>query len=182
MMIYNYCEQQICFLCPLKKTNIEPETKIDMPLWLADPLCRSELLIECDLPNIFTNRYREIIQADACIVELRKWNNYFYEFGLQIPQTYDQNFRIPNHLLEVFKCRFRIIVDLTQSTITSLNQTSCLEKKLLIQGHEGKSQVSSYLSNGIELIENSANSEYSRKYRHTKYRWITTSIDVQSIR
>jgi GINS complex subunit 3 len=149
------------YLCiSSKKDDITPKTKLDLPLWLADALCRrGESIINCEIPKIFKDSYKEILQADACSVELSKWNQYFYELGLRLPRTsIDDSQKLAEFLLEVFKSRFRIIMDSEQnlSSAPSLRgHLSVLEKKLLVQGNNGKVQLLNWLNKGVKHIKTS---------------------------
>ncbi|XP_011495685.1 PREDICTED: DNA replication complex GINS protein PSF3 isoform X2 [Ceratosolen solmsi marchali] len=149
------------YLCASsKKDDIAPKTKLDIPLWLADALCRrGESIINWEIPKIFKDSYKEILEADACSVELCKWNQYFYELGLRLPRTTtDDNHKLAEFLLEVFKSRFRIIMDSEQnpfSTPLLRGQLSTLEKKLLVQGNSGKLQLLTWLNKGVKHIETS---------------------------
>lgn len=153
------------FLCASSKTNdLEKNTKLDIPLWLAESLYKQGLkkrimLVTCENPKIFKDSYREILHADACAVELNKWNPYYYELGLQLPMmSNSESQRLSEFLLEVFQERFRIIMDWQQdpfSTPAQRSQLTSLEKKLLLEGNNGRKQLLNWLNKGVKQIKTS---------------------------
>lgn len=74
------------FLDP-SSTEIDLKTgsNLEIPLWLAESLyTRRPPLVNIDLPKIYKDAYREILNADACTVDMHKLGHYFYEFGCYI--------------------------------------------------------------------------------------------------
>ena len=149
------------FLSPAAKDgDLKPGQKLDLPLWLASALStKREVFVACETPKIYRDSYREILQADACAVELNKLNHHYYELGLQLPQlSEDERRKLPEFLLDVFKSRFRIIMDSEQnpfSVVTMRGQLSVLERKLLGQGTIGRQQLLNWLNKGVKNIKTS---------------------------
>ncbi|XP_063615046.1 DNA replication complex GINS protein PSF3-like, partial [Penaeus indicus] len=57
-------------------------TKLELPCWLARALCSSRRhIVSAQLPNTFKERYREIMKADASVVDLHKLGPHYYELG-----------------------------------------------------------------------------------------------------
>ena len=57
-------------------------TKLDLPLWLAKALCGNRRhTVSIDMPKQYKEVYREILSADASVVDLHKLGPYFYAFG-----------------------------------------------------------------------------------------------------
>ena len=143
-----------------QKEHLEPGSKLEIPIWLAASLSANRTpIISCELPKIYKESYREILEADSCTVELNKWNQYYYEFGLQLPSVVREDTQaLPEFLLEVFKSRFRLIMDCEQSTFCGpmlSTQLTILEKKLLQQGNHGKMQLLNWLTKGFKQIKTS---------------------------
>jgi GINS complex subunit 3 len=62
--------------------HIEPATKMDLPFWLAKELCaRRRMIISVELPKVYREAYRQILEADAMAVDLNKLGPYFYDVG-----------------------------------------------------------------------------------------------------
>jgi GINS complex subunit 3 len=62
--------------------HIEPTTKMELPFWLAKELCaRQRKIISVELPKVYREAYRQILEADATAVDLNKLGPYFYSVG-----------------------------------------------------------------------------------------------------
>lgn len=119
------------FLDPSSESpDIAQGTKLDLPFWLAQSLHRQRI-ISVDMPKIYREAYREILNADANVVDLHKMGPYFYQFGLHLlgfqhPEAED----ISRMLSETFRNRFRKLMDASQNSLeedaTSL--TACLDR------------------------------------------------------
>ncbi|XP_001601773.1 DNA replication complex GINS protein PSF3 [Nasonia vitripennis] len=148
------------FLCPSSdRQDLEPGTRIDLPLWLADALSKSrQPIVTCETPKIFKDSYKEILHADACAVELSKWCQHYYELGLHLPQmSVEDSSKLAEFLLEVFKSRFVVIIDWEHNVSTPAlkGQISVLEKKLYLQGDIGRQQLLNWLNKGVKHIKTS---------------------------
>lgn len=62
--------------------HLEAGTKMELSFWLAKELCsRQRRVISVDLPKVYRETYRQILEADANVVDLNKLGPYFYSFG-----------------------------------------------------------------------------------------------------
>ena len=62
--------------------HIEPGTKMELPFWLAKELCaRQRRIISVELPKVYREAYRQILEAEATAVDLNKLGPYFYSLG-----------------------------------------------------------------------------------------------------
>jgi GINS complex subunit 3 len=65
--------------------DILPGTKIECPFWLAKALCsRKRRIVSVEIPKQYREGYREILKADANVVNLHKLGPHFYTFGTQL--------------------------------------------------------------------------------------------------
>ena len=87
--------------------DIESNTKVELPLWLASQLSTGRYPIaSVQLPKVYTESYREILKADACVVNLYKFNVNFFEFGCYV-KKFDQKDDVSEIMIEViFKFKF----------------------------------------------------------------------------
>ncbi|XP_041984892.1 DNA replication complex GINS protein PSF3 [Aricia agestis] len=98
--------------------DLKSGTSLEVPLWLAESLCsRRPPLLSIDLPKIYKETYREILNADACTVDMHKMNQHFYELGCYIAK-YDIKGEVANTLIDTFRQRFRMIMSASVSTDT----------------------------------------------------------------
>ena len=83
--------------------NIESGTKMELPFWLAKELCaRQRRIISVDLPKVYREAYRQILEADATAVDLNKLGPYFYSVGGKILEFGNaENPRIADSLMMV---------------------------------------------------------------------------------
>ncbi|GIY88987.1 DNA replication complex GINS protein PSF3 [Caerostris darwini] len=92
-------------------------TKLEIPLWMAQAL-RSRRIISMDIPRVYREAYREILNADASVVDLHKMGPYFYHFGLYLLRFAHQDSEdISRILYHTFRHRFRKLMDTSQNSI-----------------------------------------------------------------
>ena len=80
------CIFQTGFLDPSADNNdVLPGTKMELPYWLAESLCsKKRHIVSIELPKQYREGYREILSADAEVVDLHKWGPHYYAFGTQL--------------------------------------------------------------------------------------------------
>lgn len=65
--------------------DLKAGSSLEIPLWLAESIySRRPPLVSVDLPKVYKDAYREILNADACTVDLHKLGQHFYEFGCYV--------------------------------------------------------------------------------------------------
>ena len=86
--------------------HLETGTKMELPYWLAKELCaKQRRIVSVDLPKVYREAYRQILEADAIAVDLNKLERYFYSFGGKLLDfDYDDNPRIAESLMMVCTC------------------------------------------------------------------------------
>ena len=111
------------FLVPVKglgflntssnKKDIEVGTKMDLPLWLALSLGHwRKKFISYEYTKPYKATYREILKADASVVDLHKLSPYFYAFGQQLlTLNHNEAALVSQSLLLTFSERFKKIMD-----------------------------------------------------------------------
>ncbi|XP_046833026.1 DNA replication complex GINS protein PSF3 [Vespa crabro] len=154
--------------------DLKQGTKLEFPIWLTHPLNIIQgSLINIELPKVYKDSYREILQADACAVSLSKWNPHFYEVGMYL-RTFNirESEKLTENLLETFKCRFRLIMDWAQNPISDLtlgSQLPRLEKDLFLISRKAKVQLNEWLKKGTGIIETSEVAANLKKRKRTDY-------------
>ena len=65
--------------------HIDAGTKCELPLWLARELCnRRRRIVSVEVPKCYRESYRQILQADANVVDLHRLGPYYYDFGTKL--------------------------------------------------------------------------------------------------
>ena len=65
--------------------HIARGSKLDFPIWLASALKNQRTpVVSVDLPKYYKDAYREILAADAQVVDLHKLGPYFYSVGCKL--------------------------------------------------------------------------------------------------
>lgn len=81
--------------------HLEAGTTLELPFWLAESLSsRRQPLISVEMPKVYKEAYREILIADASVVDLHKLGMYYYDFG-QLLSKYDPKGDVGNSLVMV---------------------------------------------------------------------------------
>ncbi|XP_014485589.1 PREDICTED: DNA replication complex GINS protein PSF3 [Dinoponera quadriceps] len=154
--------------------DLKPGTKLELPLWLAQPLNISrEPIVSIDIPKTYKEGYREILLADACTVVLNKWNPFYYELGMYLKKFNNRDCEmIVDSLLLTFRSRFRLVMDWAQNPIsdpTLNNLLPRLERELFFAGRKAKQQLNEWLNKGSNVIETSQSAVNLKKRKRTDY-------------
>ncbi|CAL1289604.1 unnamed protein product [Larinioides sclopetarius] len=97
--------------------DISKGTKLEIPLWMAQAL-QSRRIILTDIPRVYREAYREILNADATVVDLHKMGPYFYHLGLYLLRfTHQDSEDISRMLNQTFRNRFRKLMDTSQNSL-----------------------------------------------------------------
>lgn len=97
--------------------HLQPGLKMEVPFWLAKVLgSRKRQIVDVDLPKCYKEQQRNILSADANVVDLYKLQPYYYSMGLKL-MCFEQLERqdLSRNLLETFLNRFRRIMDHSQN-------------------------------------------------------------------
>ncbi|XP_053995922.1 DNA replication complex GINS protein PSF3 isoform X1 [Hylaeus anthracinus] len=164
-----------CFLDSSSQSeNIKVGSKLEFPLWLAESLKNLQNpVVTVQIPNIFKEGYREILEADADAVTLSKWNPYFYELGIHVQKFGDrESDQITESLLQTFKSRFRLVMDWAQNPIsdpTLETQLPRLERDLFLHGRKAKVRLLEWLKMGTNSILPSEITANLKKRKRSDY-------------
>lgn len=110
--------------------HIQVGTKMELPLWLARVLgSRKRSIVKVELPKQYRETQRDILSADANVVDLYKQGPYFYTMGMKL-LAFDHLERsdLARSLLETFLNRFRRIMDTSHHSISA--ETTSLTARL----------------------------------------------------
>ncbi|XP_077281770.1 DNA replication complex GINS protein PSF3 [Temnothorax americanus] len=154
--------------------DLKPGTKLELPLWLAQPLNRvKESIVSVDIPKTYKEGYREILLADACTVVLNKWNPYYYELGMYLRRFNNRDCEmIIDSLLLTFRSRFRLVMDWAQNPVSDPTLNSLLprlERDLFLTGRKAKLRLNEWLREGSSVIETSQSAVNLKKRKRTDY-------------
>ncbi|XP_067013830.1 DNA replication complex GINS protein PSF3 [Anabrus simplex] len=125
-------------------------TNVELPYWLARALCTQRLrTVSVEMPKFYKEAYREILKADASVVDLHKLCLYFYEFGLCLSTLNHRDAPAINSMLvQAFKDRFRMVMDWAQnsgSDPSGLQKLDTLERELYREGQAARARLDSLL-------------------------------------
>ncbi|KAL3860440.1 hypothetical protein ACJMK2_010563 [Sinanodonta woodiana] len=97
--------------------HLLPGTKIEFPYWLGRAVCsKKRHIVGVDLPKQYREGYREILSADATVVDLHKLGPYYYSFGTKLLHfEHVASADIAKSLVKTFQNRFRKIMDSSQN-------------------------------------------------------------------
>lgn len=154
--------------------HLKPGTKLELPLWLAQPLnMAKESIVNVDIPKTYREGYREILAADACTVILNKWNPHYYEVGMYLKKFNNRDCEMMmDSLLLTFRARFRLVMDRAQNPVsdpTLNNLLPRLERDLFLSGRKAKLQLNEWLKKGSNVIESSQSAVNLKKRKRTDY-------------
>lgn len=118
------------FLNPsANEKNLEPGLKMELPFWLAKALgSGSRHIVKASLPKQYRRTQREILSAEAKVVDLYKAGPYYYGMGVKLLCFRLESRELSKSLLEAFLNRFRQLMDNAQNS--SESDTYSLTSKL----------------------------------------------------
>ncbi|GFG39412.1 hypothetical protein Cfor_08361 [Coptotermes formosanus] len=146
------------FLDPSSESeDIAVGTTVELPYWLAKSLCcQRRNIVTVEMPKIYKEPYREILKADACVVDLHKFGLFFYEFGTYLSQLeHRDSVAIGSVLVQTFKERFRQVMDWAHNSGTDpliIQRLDSLEKALFQEGYQTRAQLDAWLNKGASQI------------------------------
>ncbi|XP_066594338.1 DNA replication complex GINS protein PSF3 [Prorops nasuta] len=152
--------------------DLKSGTKLELPFWAAYDLnVLHGSIVNVDIPKVYKDGYREILNADACAVTLSKWNHFYYELGMHLRKLKNRDCEnITECLLQAFKSRFRLIMDWAQNPIsdpTLCTQLPRMERLLFLSGKKSKIQLNDWLKWGVGSIESSETAVNLKKRKRT---------------
>lgn len=81
--------------------DLKVGTSLELPIWLVQEMSTGrQPIVAPDLPKVYKQSYRDILQADACAVDLHKLNLYYYELGAHL-KHFDKKGDVHEILLHV---------------------------------------------------------------------------------
>jgi len=94
-------------------------TKLELPVWLARSLSSSRKhIVSTQLPQIYRDKYREIMKADATVMDLHKMGPHFYELGQHLlPLAGPEADQLAQTLSGTLRDRLRDIMDTAQNSL-----------------------------------------------------------------
>ncbi|KAK1123753.1 hypothetical protein K0M31_008448 [Melipona bicolor] len=151
--------------------NLKVGTKVEFPLWLAEPLKNLQnSVVSVDIPKIYKEGYREILEADAEVIVLSKWNPFYYELGMHVRKFSDRDYEIiTESLLQTFKSRFQLVMDWSQNAMSDPTlsiQLPRLERDLFLIGQQAKIRLVEWLKMGTnELVVSEITTNLKKRKR-----------------
>ena len=83
--------------------HIAVGVKMELPQWMARVLCsRRRQIVSVELPKAYKDAYRDVIRADASVINLHKLGPYYYGSGIKMLEfNFSENEAIAKALLTV---------------------------------------------------------------------------------
>lgn len=130
--------------------DLKAGSNVEIPLWLAESLySRRPPLINVELPRLYKDAYREILNADSCTVDLHKLGQYFYEFGCYIAK-YDIKSEVSSTLINTFRQRFKLLLaaSVARDSMAAVQQLSASERERAAAAASTEHALSEWLQHG----------------------------------
>ncbi|XP_049877069.1 DNA replication complex GINS protein PSF3 [Pectinophora gossypiella] len=130
--------------------DLKAGTNVEIPLWLAESLySRRPPLVSVDLPKIYKEAYREILNADACTVDMHKLGQHFYELGCYVAK-HDIKGEVANTLVNTFRQRFKMLLSASVSSdsVGAVQPLSTSERTRAAEAATTERALSGWLQRG----------------------------------
>lgn len=152
--------------------HLKTGLKMELPFWLAKVLgSKARQIVNAELPKQYKINQREILSADAKVVDLYKMGPYFYSMGVNILYFEHLETReVSKSLLETFLNRFRHIMDNSQNadnadTYTLTSKLDELERVLFTLGQKATRQLEQWERGNSHKITSTLVLHNTRKRR-----------------
>jgi GINS complex subunit 3 len=153
--------------------HLKAGLKMELPFWLTKVLgSKARNIVHAELPKQYKRGQREILSADANVVDLYKMGPYYYSLGLKLLcfehlETKD----VSKSLLETFLNRFRQIMDNSQNadmadTYTLTAKLDEMERLLFALGQQATQQLGQWERGSSHKITSALALQRRRKRRH----------------
>merc|ERR1719309_1830519 len=148
-------------------------TRLELPYWCVEGLRSGRTYLNPEVPKTYKEVFREIMNADAAVVDLHKFGPYYYEFGRHlIKMAGGEGSAIGESITQTFKQRFPIIIDSSgnatdSDTLKETAKTDQLERLLYRQGQAAKVGMEGWLTRKTGLINTSYMVSQHRKRKAT---------------
>lgn len=163
------------FLDPSSEAeDLKPGTSMELPVWLAQPMNMTQPpVLAADVPKIYKEGYREILEAGATSIVLSKWSPFYYELGMHLRRLRNRDAeKITESLLQTFKSRFRLVMDWAQNPVSDPmigQQLPRLERDLFHIGRKSKLRLNEWLRSGTGSIAASEVAANLKKRKRVDY-------------
>ncbi|XP_043463234.1 DNA replication complex GINS protein PSF3 [Leptopilina heterotoma] len=171
------------FLDPSSETqDLKAGSKLELPFWLVRPLNKNilrnsrnpKVVVVEDIPKIYKEAYRDILEAGATAFQLSNWSQYFYEFGMHLRVLDHRDCeRITGVLNKTFVERFRLIADLVENSNSSESaiesQLPTMERELYRSGKKASLQLKNWMEKGVGKIETSEVVSNMKKRKRSQF-------------
>jgi GINS complex subunit 3 len=142
--------------------HLAQAAKLEIPFWMLDGMrSGKKKYLTMFLPRSYKEIYREILLADANVVDLHKLGPHFYEFGLYLMNhSAEEGDLIGEVLCETFKTRFRNILDAAQNCrdeekLKETDKMDELERDLFMQGFNTRFDIVGWMNRSFKRINTS---------------------------
>ncbi|KAJ0174045.1 hypothetical protein K1T71_010191 [Dendrolimus kikuchii] len=130
--------------------DLKAGTNAEIPIWLAESLyTRRPPLVNVELPKTYKDSYREILNADACTVDLHKLGQHFYELGCYVAK-HDIKGEVGSTLINTLRQRFRMLLSASVATdsISAMQPLSASERLQAAAAARTERNLASWLQRG----------------------------------
>ncbi|XP_076069376.1 DNA replication complex GINS protein Psf3 [Oratosquilla oratoria] len=155
--------------------NLEAGSRMELPCWLARELCSSRRhIVSAQLPTSYKEKYREILRADANVVDLHKLGPHFYEFGRHLlPLSGPEGADLHGLLIDTLRHRFRKVMDASQNAMVEdvgglTSKLDEMEKGLFKAGQKSFYDHQQWLRRQTHILRTSAMVEQHNKRKFTE--------------
>ena len=159
--------------------HLQVGTKMEIPLWLARALCsRRRQIVSVGLPKAYREAQRDILSADANVVDLYKLGPYYYSMGVKLLCfEHLESADLSKSLLETFLNRFRWIMDSSQNAFQSdttplMSKLDEKERELFRSGQRAVQDMEKWERGESHKITSSSVVQNRRKRRREPSEWI----------
>lgn len=141
-------------------TDIASGCKLELPMWLAKVL-KDRRVVSVEVPKGFNETYREILEADASVVDLHNLGPNYYRMGKHlVGMDLKDSQDISKTLVTTFHDRFHKLLDYSiydsQDTAMEMigyhSSLDNMERNLLAVGRESTEQFRQWSNRSCEKI------------------------------
>jgi len=136
--------------------DLGKDTKLEIPLWLATKLS-THGIVTIDIPLIYRERFKKMLNADATVINLREKTPFYYEIGMKLCEYIEDDTLVPT-LSGVFLDRAKMVIKKsfclkTEESNTFVRKLTNLEKKLFENGRENITNYKFWMDDTTDNVQ-----------------------------
>eukprot|EP00088_Acartia_fossae_P029093 TRINITY_DN29912_c0_g1_i1.p1 TRINITY_DN29912_c0_g1~~TRINITY_DN29912_c0_g1_i1.p1 ORF type:complete len:204 (-),score=29.54 TRINITY_DN29912_c0_g1_i1:175-786(-) len=141
--------------------DLPSQAKLELPFWMIEGMRQGQKYFNMQLPKAYKETYREILSADANVVDLHKLGPHYYEYGgYLMKHVINESDLVGAALSNAFKSRFLNLMDAAQNCqdgeeLKEMQKMDEIERALFRKAYTNRKGMADWMSRKVYQIRTS---------------------------